>query len=406
MVLKGKHILLGITGGIAAYKIPLLVRLLVKEGAEVQVIMTPSAHQFVTAQTLTTLSERPVLTHFFSEEDGTWNHHVALANKADIMVIAPLTANTLAKMATGQADNLLLATWMSFAKTTLVVPAMDLEMYAHNTTAANLQQLNPTQTVILPAQYGELASGLIGQGRMTEPEDILKAVCDILIPDTRWKGLEVLVTAGPTYEPIDPVRFIGNNASGKMGFAIADALLQLGANVTLISGPTHLKPTNNNNLRHINIITANDMWEAVKPHLETYDVAIMAAAVADYTPVKPAVKKLKKQDNALSIDLKPTRDILKTLGEYKKENQRLIGFALETDNELENAQNKRIKKNADMIVLNSLNDSNAGFGFDTNQVTLVTSAKIYPISLRSKSEIATQILNYFEKEGFLDSVHS
>ncbi len=399
MSFQGKKILIAITGGIAAYKINLLVRALVKQDAEVQVIMTPSAEDFVSKLTLSTLSKNPVYSEFYSE-NGTWNNHVELALWADAMVIAPCTANTLAKMMHGQCDNLVLATYLSAKCPVFIAPAMDLDMYQHPTTKQNLDLATDFGHIVIPAESGELASGLEGQGRMAEPETILHTLSDFFQEQapTNFLGKTVLITAGPTYEAIDPVRFIGNHSSGKMGFALADNAAKRGANVILISGPS-VEKAHHPNIKVYPVTSAKQMFKEVFNHFEKADIAIASAAVADYAPKEIAQQKIKKNDAEMVIELVKNPDILKTMGEQKK-NQILVGFALETNNEAENAKQKLQKKNLDMIVLNSLREEGAGFQQKTNKVSIFTPNDVKHFELKSKSEVAADILNYLE-ERFL-----
>lgn len=365
-MLTGKKILIGITGSIAAYKIPVLVRLLIKEGAEVRVIMTQAATDFVSKLTLSTLSRSPVLVDLFDE--ASWANHVQLGRWADVLLMAPLSCNTLSKMASGGCDNLLLATYLSATCPVTVAPAMDEDMWHHPTTKKNLEALRSHGCSIIPVAYGELASGLVGEGRMAEPEAIMEYLQAYFSKKDELKGKKALVTAGPTYEALDPVRFIGNHSSGKMGYAIADELASRGAEVTLVSGPVAIK----NRSRAIHLVkatTARQMFLACQENKD-YDIAVMAAAVADYTPVEVSGQKIKKKEARLTIELKKTDDILASLGKDKGGKQVLVGFALETENEKDNALKKLQAKNADMVVLNSLNDQGAGFGGDTNRVTI------------------------------------
>jgi len=388
-MLAGKKILICISGSIAAYKIPLLVRQLVKAGAEVKVIMTPASEDFVSRLTLSTLSRNPVLTDLFDEE--SWANHVMLGRWADMMVIAPLSCNTLAKMATGLCDNLLMAVYLSATCPVMVAPAMDEDMWHHPTTNQNLDQIRSHGCQILDVGYGELASGLTGPGRMAEPEEIFQALEQYFSQSAQLKGKKALVTAGPTYEAIDPVRFIGNHSSGKMGYALAEELASRGAEVTLVSGPTGMK-TKSPNIRLIQVTSAAQMFQSCKD--QPYDIAVMAAAVADYTPVEVAGQKIKKSGETLELKLKKTEDILAMLGRSKKNGQLLVGFALETQNESENARKKLQEKNADLVVLNSLNDEGAGFGHDTNKVTLFyKDGKQQELALQSKSSVAKAIVN-------------
>ena len=393
-VLSGKKILLGISGGIAAYKTANLVRLFIKAGAQVQVVMSPASLHFVTPLTLATLSKNPVYSTFYNEEDGNgeWNNHVALGLWADIMLIAPATANTLSKMANGNCDNLLIATYLSAKCPVYFAPAMDLDMYKHPSTLDSFHKLKSYGNIMIPAENGELASGLSGEGRMAEPENIVAFLENDILEKLPLKGRKILVTAGPTYEAIDPVRFIGNHSSGKMGFDIANEAAKNGAEVILISGPTHLK-TENSQVNLIRVTSAQEMYEACHLYYKDMDVAIAAAAVADYRPKNVADQKIKKTEATFTIELEKTKDILASLGE-KKKNQFLIGFALETENEIEHAKLKIQKKNLDLIVLNSLNDKGAGFGQPTNKVTFIDSNfTIEPMDLKSKEAVAFDIIN-------------
>jgi phosphopantothenoylcysteine decarboxylase/phosphopantothenate--cysteine ligase len=393
-VLNGKNVLLGVSGGIAAYKTASLVRFLIKAGAHVQVVMTPASIDFVTPLTLSTLSKNPVYSTFYNEEEAnaTWNNHVELALWADYMLIAPATANTLSKMASGTCDNLLMATYLSSKCPVYFAPAMDLDMYIHPTTKNNFDILQSFGNTIIPSESGELASGLSGEGRMAEPENIIQFIEKDLESKLPLKGKKVLITAGPTYEAIDPVRFIGNHSSGKMGFDIATAAANLGAEVVLVSGPTHLK------MKHslvylIRVTSADEMYDACHLYFDAVDVAIAAAAVADYKPKNVATHKIKKSEETFTIELEKNKDILLSLGQIKK-NQFLIGFALETDNEIENAKIKIEKKNLDLIVLNSLNDKGAGFGKPTNKVTFIDKDfNIFEHPLKSKELVAEDIVN-------------
>ena len=392
-VLSGKKILLGITGGIAAYKTAGLVRLLIKAGAEVQVIMTPASHQFVTPYTLSTLSKKPVYTEFFNtKESGTWNNHVELALWADLMLIAPATANVLAKMANGLCDNLLMAVYMSAKCPVYIAPAMDLDMYIHPSTEKNLATLASYNHVIIPAEEGELASGLIGRGRMSEPETIVSVLEASLCPNLPLQGKKVLITAGPTYEPIDPVRFIGNHSSGKMGYDIAKEVAKQGGEVILVSGPTNQK-IDHPLVQVVAVMSASEMYEACHRHFEQMDVVVAAAAVADYRPKEIATQKIKKNAEEFTIIMDKNPDILASLGAIKKQ-QYMIGFALETENEVEHAKQKITKKNLDLIVLNSLNDTGAGFGKPTNKITFIDRAfEVQPMELKSKEAVAQDIVN-------------
>ena len=393
-ILSSKNILLGITAGIAAYKTASLVRLFIKAGANVKVVMTPASKDFITPLTLSTLSKNPVLSTFTNDDDenDTWNNHVELGLWADFFLIAPATANTLSKMATGNSDNLLLATYLSAKCPVYFAPAMDLDMYKHDSTKNSLKVLESFGNIMIPAESGELASGLIGEGRMAEPENIVKFLENHIMKGLPLYNKKVLITAGPTYEAIDPVRFIGNHSSGKMGFEIAKASANLGAEVILISGPTHQK-THNDLIKVIPVVSANEMYDAVHDHFENSEVAILSAAVADYKPKYVADKKIKKKDSTLTLELEKTKDILESLGKIKKK-QILVGFALETDNEIENAIKKLKNKNLDLIVLNSLSDKGAGFGGNTNKVTLIDNEEnITNYNLKSKAEVAQDILS-------------
>jgi phosphopantothenoylcysteine decarboxylase / phosphopantothenate---cysteine ligase len=391
LMLAGKKIIVGITGSIAAYKTPLIVRQLIKAGAEVKVIMTPASTDFVSKLTLSTLSKNPVLVDLFDEQ--SWANHVELGRWADLMLIAPLSCNTLSKMATGQCDNLLLAVYLSAVCRVMLAPAMDADMWHHPNTKRNLETLRENGNIVLDVAHGELASGLIGQGRMSEPEEIVAAIEHFFQTADQLKGKKALVTAGPTYEAIDPVRFIGNHSSGKMGYAIAEELAKRGADVTLVSGPVSIK-SKNKNLKLIPVNTANEMYTTCIANSASYDIAVMAAAVADYTPVVVADQKIKKTGDELTITLKKTKDILGSLGKTKSNKQILVGFALETENEKGNAQKKLVEKNADLIILNSLKDEGAGFGHDTNKVALFFKNETEKqIELKSKSALAKDIVD-------------
>ena len=395
MALRGKNVLVGVTGSIAAYKAAWLVRGLIKAGAEVQVLMTEGAQQFITPLTLATLSKRPVLTNLVADAaQGTWNNHVELGLWADVLLVAPATAHTLAKLATGLADDLLTAVYLSARCPVLVAPAMDLDMYQHPTTQHNLQTLRTYGNRVLDSPAGELASGLSGVGRMMEPEDLMKAVADVFRTADALTGKRVLVTAGPTHEPIDPVRYLSNASSGKMGYALAEEAARRGAEVHLISGPTALE-INHPNIQLTHVRTAQEMLEATRSVFPTVDLAIFAAAVADYTPQQSAPQKIKKASDTLALTLTKTVDIAQTLSAQKQAGQRTVGFALETENELEHAAVKLQKKHLDMIVLNSLNDAGAGFGHDTNQVKILTQNMTEPIAfpLKDKRAVATDILD-------------
>ena len=393
-VLSGKKIVLGVSGGIAAYKTATLVRLFIKAGAHVQVIMTPASKDFVTPLTLSTLSKNPVHSSFYSEESDNdlWNNHVELALWADLMIIAPATANTLSKMANGNCDNLLIATYLSAKCPVYFAPAMDLDMYKHPSTLESFNQLKQFGNTIIPAENGELASGLSGEGRMAEPENIVAFLEADLASKLPLKNKKILITAGPTYESIDPVRFIGNHSSGKMGYDIANCAANLGANVILVSGPSSCK-IKNDSIELVSVVTAQEMYEACHKYYPSVDVAIAAAAVADYKPKHIAYQKIKKTEQNFTIELEKTKDILASLGEIKAK-QFLIGFALETENEIENAKMKIQKKNLDLIVLNSMQDEGAGFGKDTNKVTFIDSKYfVEPMDLKSKEQVAVDIIN-------------
>ncbi|WP_431199815.1 bifunctional phosphopantothenoylcysteine decarboxylase/phosphopantothenate--cysteine ligase CoaBC [Mucilaginibacter sp. P25] len=391
-MLKDKNIILGVCGSIAAYKSALLVRLLVKAGANVKVVMTADATNFITPLTLSTLSKNPALVDYFKVDTGEWNNHVELGLWADMMVIAPATANTLAKMANGLCDNLLSAVYLSAKCPVYFAPAMDLDMWLHPATRQNVSRLQSFDNIMIPPGNGELASGLHGEGRMAEPEEIV-AFLEAESKKLRLAGHKILVTAGPTYEAIDPVRFIGNHSSGKMGFAIADELALMGADVTLVTGPT-AQISKQQNIKRVNVISAAQMLEACLTAYGDAKACIMSAAVADYTPADVATQKIKKKDDDLSIELKKTTDILKTLGEAKREGQILVGFALETNDEEMNAITKLQKKNLDFIVLNSLNDAGAGFAGDTNKITIIDrELKKTTFELKSKEAVARDICN-------------
>ena len=398
-ILKDKNLLLGITAGIAAYKTASLVRLFVKAGANVKVIMTPASKEFVTPLTLSTLSKNPVLSNFTNAEDenDVWNNHVELGLWADLFLIAPATANSLSKMASGISDNLLLATYLSAKCPVYFAPAMDLDMYKHPSTINSFETLKGFGNIMIPATNGELASGLIGEGRMAEPEDILAFLENDILKSLPLNGKQVLITAGPTYEAIDPVRFIGNHSSGKMGFEIAKAAANLGAKVIIVTGPTHQK-ADHSLITVLNVISAQEMYDAVHKHFDNSDFAILSAAVADYKPKNVADKKIKKKDSTLHLELEKTKDILLSLGKIKQK-QILVGFALETDDELENAIKKLKSKNLDLIVLNSLNDVGAGFGGNTNKVTIIDKSEtITNYSLKSKTEVAQDLMNEILKQ--------
>jgi phosphopantothenoylcysteine decarboxylase / phosphopantothenate---cysteine ligase len=400
-MLAGKKILLGVTGSIAAYKSAVLTRLLVKAGAEVKVIMTRSAHDFITPLTLSTLSKNPVFTDFVKDSSGQWNNHVELGLWADAMVIAPASANTIAKMAHGLCDNLLLAVYLSARCPVFFSPAMDLDMLQHGSTKENIQKLQSFGNRIIDPAFGELASGLVGLGRMAEPEEITKHLSDFFQSSARLQGRKVLVTAGPTYEAIDPVRFIGNHSSGKMGFAIAEALANEGATVNLITGPTQQSTEHPLvNVKHVT--SAEEMFNACTSLFPTIDITVLSAAVADYKPTVVANQKIKKKDETLTIELTKTHDIAASLGKMKHNGQVIVGFALETDQEQANALKKLESKNFDLIVLNSLNDKGAGFGHDTNKVTIIDRKQQQKtFELKNKKEVARDIVN-----AIIEKVHA
>lgn len=390
-MLNGRKIILGVTGSIAAYKSAFLVRLLVKAGAEVKVIMTPSATDFISSLTLSTLSKNKVLIELFDED--SWANHVMLGRWADVMLIAPLSCNTLSKMAHGQCDNLLLAVYLSATCPVIIAPAMDEDMWHHQSTKENIEKLIEYGNRVIPVDKGELASGLVGDGRMAEPENIVEYLENNFFTTKVLEGKKAFVSAGPTYEPLDPVRFIGNHSSGKMGLAIAEELFAKGADVTLIIGPSSVKiPADG--IRTVRVNTAEEMYKACTEQFEDSDIGIMAAAVADYTPVNVAANKIKKTSSELVIELKKTKDILQSLGEKKSSKQVLVGFALETNNEKDYALGKLKSKNADMVVMNSLNDKGAGFGTDTNKITIFDkSGKEFNYDLMSKKEVAKNIVD-------------
>lgn len=393
-MLNGKKVLLGVTGSIAAYKTAFLVRLLIKEGASVKVVMTPAAKEFITPLTLSTLSKHPVLSDFTAGPSGEWNNHVDLGLWADIMLIAPASANTIAKMAAGACDNLLLATYLSARCKVYLAPAMDLDMFRHPATAENLRKLESYGNMIIPPAHGELASGLVGEGRMAEPQSILQFLINELRKGLPLAGKKALVSAGPTYEAIDPVRFIGNHSSGKMGIAIAEELAHRGAEVTLVCGPGSVK-ANHPSIKRIDVVSADEMYEACTYEFATSDIGVMCAAVADYKPATVAGQKIKKTAGSRSIELVPTKDILAELGRMKKERQLLVGFALETESEEANAKSKLERKNLDFIVLNSLRDEGAGFRGDTNKISIIDKHnKTYNFELKSKAAAAVDIVNH------------
>ena len=391
--MQGKHILIGVTGGIAAYKTAYLIRDLVKRGAEVKVIMTEKAKAFITPLTLATLSKNPILVDFFDPTNGAWNSHVSLGLWADAYIIAPATANTIAKMAHGVADNLLTTTYLSARCPIFVAPAMDLDMYAHPTTQENIEYLKSKGVNIIDAASGFLASGLEGKGRMAEPEEISERVSEFFNSKQELSGKKVLITAGPTYEKIDPVRFIGNHSTGKMGYALAEECASRGADVYLVSGPVQIK-AKHPNIKTISVTSAEEMYNAANAEFESSDICILCAAVADFRPETQADEKIKREKDDLVIRLKPTQDIAASLGAKKKDNQILVGFALETNNEAQNAKGKLERKNLDFIVLNSLKDANACFGYDTNKITIIErNGNSEAFCLKSKTEVAKDIID-------------
>ena len=392
MYLHSKKILIGVSGSIAAYKTATLIRLLVKEGAEVQVIMSDSAKDFITPLTLSTLSKRPVLSSFVKNENGEWNNHVELGLWADVMIIAPATANTLSKCANGLANDLLTATYLSARCPVFFAPAMDVDMYQHQSTKANIQKLESYGNSIIDSEYGELASGLIGNGRMAEPEHIVEFIIRHFSTVSVLKNKKVLITAGPTQEAIDPVRYISNHSTGKMGYALARAFALGGADVTLVSGPTAL-PIPEKTIDFVKVKSAKEMFDATTEHFKTADIIIFSAAVADYTPAQVSDRKIKKKEATFNIALTKTTDIAATLGSQKQPHQLIIGFALETDHELENAIGKIASKNLDFVVLNSLNDKGAGFAHDTNKISVIDkSGMVRAFDLKSKQAVAKDIM--------------
>lgn len=391
--MQGKHILIGVTGGIAAYKTAYLIRDLVKRGAEVKVIMTEKAKAFITPLTLATLSKNPILVDFFDPTNGAWNSHVSLGLWADAYIIAPATANTIAKMAHGIADNLLTTAYLSARCPIFVAPAMDLDMYAHPTTQENISYLKGKGVNIIDAGSGFLASGLEGKGRMAEPEEISNFVADYFSASKDLAGKKVLITAGPTYEKIDPVRFIGNHSTGKMGYALAEECAARGAKVSLVSGPVQIK-AKHPNINTISVTSAEEMYNAANAEFEDSNICILCAAVADFKPETQADEKIKREKDDLIIRLKPTQDIAASLGAKKRDDQIMVGFALETNNEAENAQGKLVRKNLDFIVLNSLKDANACFGYDTNKITIIEKdGTTKAFELKSKTEVAKDIID-------------
>ncbi len=402
-MLKNKKILLGISGSIAAYKTAFLTRLLIKEGADIQIVITQAAKEFITPLTLATLSKKPVLFDFVKDQTGSWNNHVDLGLWADVILIAPATAHTLAKCANGICDDLLTAVYLSAKCPVMFAPAMDLDMYQHPSTLENLRKLQYFGNQIVKSNFGELASGLIGEGRMAEPEELVAILTKHFSENIILKGKKVLITAGPTQEPIDPVRFISNHSTGKMGYAIADKFAKAGADVTLVSGQVALKsPDTSINL--VKVRSAREMYIATKEYFEKADIIILSAAVADYTPAVVAEKKIKKKEDTFNIELTKTTDIAKTLGQIKRPNQLMVGFALETDNEVENAIGKIKSKNLDMIVLNSLQDSGAGFGHDTNKICIIRKdGTMIDFDLKSKQEVAMDIMSVISKQLSVNS---
>lgn len=399
-MLQGKKILLGVTGSIAAYKAAILTRLLVKEGAEVKAVMTAASKDFITPLTLSTLSKNPVLSDFIKDESGQWNNHVELGLWADAMVIAPASANTLAKMANGICDNILQAVYLSARCPVFLAPAMDLDMLKHPSTQTNLKKLDGYGNHIIDPAYGELASGLVGNGRMAEPEDIVKYLEGFFFEGEKLKGKTALVTAGPTHEAIDPVRFIGNHSTGKMGFAIAEHLARQGATVNLVTGPTS-QHTSNPNIRVIHVVSAEEMYKNCTELFPQTDIAVLAAAVADYKPAKAADQKIKKKDDTLTLELIKTHDIAASLGKLKHNGQITVGFALETEQEQTNAMKKLESKNFDLIVLNSLNDNGAGFGYDTNKITILDKKGAQSFELKDKKAVARDIVS-----AILSKIHA
>lgn len=392
-MLRGKNILVGVTGSIAAYKSAILIRLLIKEEANVKVIMTPSATDFISPLTLSTLSKNPVNLNFFNSKSGEWASHVELGLWADLYLIAPATANTIAKFANGICEDLLAAVYLSARCPVYLAPAMDLDMYRHQATNGNITILKGFGNTIIDADHGELASGLIGEGRMAEPEQIIQVIDHHFSKNKPLKGKKALVTAGPTYEAIDPVRFIGNHSSGKMGFAIAEELAEQGAQVTLVAGPTH-QTAHHVNIDLKNVITADEMFEQSHCVFADADIIVLSAAVADYKPLVRSAEKIKKQQNSMALELTKTVDIAATFGKEKKKGQLIVGFALETENELENAKEKVKKKNFDLIVLNSLKDQGAGFGHDTNKISIIDNkGGLTSFKLKPKKDVAKDIVN-------------
>ena len=398
-MLRGKKIVLGITGSIAAYKACFIIRALIKRGAEVQVVITPAGKEFITPITLSALTSKPVVSEFFSQRDGTWNSHVSLGLWADLMLIAPATASTIGKMAHGIADNMLITTYLSMKAPVMVAPAMDLDMFAHPSTQENLEALRQRGNIVIEPQSGELASHLVGKGRMEEPEEIVRQI-EEFFTGKDLQGQRIMLTAGPTYEKIDPVRFIGNYSSGKMGYALAEECARRGAVVELISGPVQLKPLHHN-IHLTRVESAQEMYEAATLTYPTCQAAILCAAVADFTPARVADQKIKREGDDLVLRLKPTQDIAKALGQMKRDRQLLVGFALETNDELAHAQEKMMRKHFDFIVLNSLNDKGAGFQHDTNKVTIISPQGKKDFELKPKTEVAHDIVD--ELRSLMDS---
>ena len=391
-MIQGKKIVLGITGSIAAYKAAVLARGLVKKGAEVQIVITPAGKEFITPVTLSALTGKPVISEFFAQRDGSWHSHVDLGLWADAMVIAPATASTIGKMAGGIADNMLITTYLSMKAPVFVAPAMDLDMFAHPSTRRNLDLLRSYGNHIIEPAEGELASHLVGKGRMEEPERIIEVLEGFFAHRRDLEGRHILITAGPTYEKIDPVRFIGNYSSGKMGYALAAACARRGAKVTLVSGPVNL-PTPQGDIRRVDVESAEQMYRAATDAFATADAGILCAAVADFTPADVADRKIKREKDDLLLRLKPTHDIAAALGSRKQSHQRLVGFALETNDEVLHAQDKLQRKNFDFIVLNSLNDAGAGFRCDTNKITIIDRQQATPYPLKPKAQVADDIID-------------
>ena len=396
-MLKGKKIVLGITGSIAAYKAAYLIRALIKKGAEVQVVITPAGKEFITPITLSALTSKPVISDFFSQRDGTWHSHVDLGLWADAMVIAPATASTIGKMANGVADNMLITTYLSMKAPVFVAPAMDLDMFAHPATQRNLDTLRSYGNHIIEPGEGELASHLVGKGRMEEPDNIVRILEDFFAQSDELAKKKVIITAGPTYEKIDPVRFIGNYSSGKMGYALAEECANRGAEVVLISGPVQLRTTHPG-IRRIDVESAEEMYRAATSEFATADVAILCAAVADFTPEQVAEQKIKREGDGLTLHLKPTHDIAAALGRMKRDGQVLVGFALETNDEESHAQSKLRRKNLNFIVLNSLRDAGAGFRHDTNKITIIDEEQTVAYPLKNKKDVAADIIDRLRQE--------